>query len=276
MNEAALLNQVPRVSVVMPVDRVDPYLEPAIESILRQAYSDFELLLVENSRKRELHEMILRATAGDARVRILEAPRIGGLALALNLGIAAARGEYIARMDGDDVSLPERIEEQVRYMDAHPDVAVLGCRIQLIDEKGSKVARPYPFYETDRQIRRILPFRTPMPHPALMLRREVLLAVAGYKYGHSAEDWEMLIRIARDPSRKFHNLDRVLFEHRRHSAQVTRPDLIRAVFSDTAAFLFSEFLRTWSWKYLAGICLKHPLVVKARRTGRRLQGDDVN
>lgn len=260
----------------MPVHRADPYLAAAIESILRQTFSDFELLMVKNSSARELHDMITQAAAGDERVTMIEAPQIGGLALALNLGIAAARGEYIARMDGDDLSLPDRLMRQVRYMEAHSGVAVLGCRVQMIDENGDEVARPYPFYESDREIRRILPLRTPMAHPALMFRKDVLLEIGGYKFGHSSEDWELLIRIARKREWKLHNLDCVLFHYRRHSAQITRPERTKAVFQDTAGYLFSEFLRTFSWKYLAGMVIKHPLVVRARVAARRLSGDRVN
>jgi glycosyltransferase involved in cell wall biosynthesis len=260
----------------MAIYRVDAYLSAAIQSILQQTFSDFELLIVLDTRSHDMRDTILSLCVGDSRVKLLESPPLGGLALALNLGIAAARGEYVARMDGDDICLPDRLATQVRYMDDHPDVAVLGCKIQMIDEDGTKVARPYPFYETDRQIRDVLPLRNPMPHPALMYRKSVLLAIGGYKYAHSGEDWELFIRIARDKNRKFHNLDRVLFEYRRHAAQGTRPDLMRAVFLEAAAFLFSEFLRTGSPKYLLGMLLKFPPLLKTRNALRKLAGDRVS
>ncbi len=266
----------PRVSVVMAINRIDAYLKLALDSILNQSFADFELLIVVDARSRELHGTIFDLCMGDQRVKILESPSLGGLALALNLGIAASRADLIARMDGDDISLPERFVQQVRYLDEHPEVAVVGCRVELIDENGNAVTRRYPFYESNREIRKILPFRTPMPHPALMLRKGVLLAVGGYKYAHSAEDWELFIRIARDDRWQFHNLDRVLFQYRRHPLQGTRPELIRAVFLDTASFLFSEFLRTLSWRYLAGICLKHPWLLKTRNSIRQLLGDKTN
>ncbi len=262
----------PRVTVLLPCHQADAYLKIAINSILKQSMRDFELLIIMDARLRGQESSIEAFAQGDGRVRLLSSLVVGSLAASLNLGIHHARGEYIARMDGDDVSLPDRIEVQTRYLDEHPEIAALGGRLELIDEQGSKLKRSYPFYKTDLEIRSILPLRNPMPHPALMFRRDVLLAVGGYKYAHSAEDWELFLRIARDRKRLLHNLDKVLVQYRRHASQITRPELAGAVFYETGGFLFSEFLRTSSPKYLAGIVLKLPLLVRARLAWRRLRG----
>jgi hypothetical protein len=128
----------------------------------------------------------------------------------------------------------------------------------------------WPLSRQNRCSRGILPFRTPMVHHTVMMRKSTLSAVGGYMYAHSREDWQLLLRIARNRDWKFHNLDCVLFEYRRHAAQGTRPDLMRAVFLETAAFLFSEFLRTGSVKYLVRICLKFPPALKTH--GMRFAG----
>ena len=107
-------NNIPRVTVIMAVNRVDEYLRAAIESILEQTFHEFDFLIIVDAACRHLEEEVRRLGAGDRRVRILEAPSLGGLAFALNMGIAEARGEYIARMDGDDISRPDRLQEQVR------------------------------------------------------------------------------------------------------------------------------------------------------------------
>ena len=106
------------------------------------------------------------------------------------MGIGESYGEYIARMDSDDISLPERFEEQVRYLDENKDVDVLGCRVRLIDSVSESLERSYPYFQSNRDIRRVLPFRNPLMHPALMFRKSVLLSVQGYKYGHTSEDHE--------------------------------------------------------------------------------------
>jgi glycosyltransferase involved in cell wall biosynthesis len=218
---------------------------------------------------RDLKEKILELCVGDIRVRILESPSVGGFAFALNMGIAESHGEYIARMDSDDISLPERFEEQVRYLDENKDVDVLGCRVRLIDSVSESLERSYPYFQSNRDIRRVLPFRNPLMHPALMFRKSVLLSVQGYKYGHTSEDHEMYIRMARNPKIGFYNLDKLLFEHRRHEMQGTGLGRIKASYVEISGFLFTEFLLTHSPKYLFGMFVIHPWVRRARMALRK-------
>ncbi|HET6215394.1 MAG TPA: glycosyltransferase [Acidobacteriaceae bacterium] len=261
---------IPRVTVIMAVNRVDEYLRPAIESILQQTFHEFDFLIIVDAACRPLKEEVNRIGAGDRRIRILEAPSLGGLAFALNMGIAEARGEYIARMDGDDVSRPDRLQEQVGYMDAHQEVAVLGCRVQLINAKSEKVNRQYPYFQSDKAIRRVLPFRNPLPHPALMFRKSALYSVHGYKYGHTSEDHEMFIRMARNPEIKFCNMDKLLFDYRRHDRQGTRlGPRTRVCYVEISGFLFVEFLSTHSPKYLLGMFIIHPWVRQIRMIIRK-------
>lgn len=270
ITQPSLPSEPPRVTVVMAVNRIDGYFGPAVQSVLQQTFPHFELLIMVDAACREQYQQIARMTGHDSRVRVIEAPSLGGLAFALNLGIAQAQGEYIARMDGDDLSHPQRLEEQVRFLEAHPEVTVLGCRVQLIDARSEKVNRRYPFFSSDREIRRVLPFRNPLPHPALMFRRSALFAVGGYKHGHSSEDHEMFIRMARDKTIRFHNLDQCLFDYRRHDAQGTRlGPRTRICFVEISGFLFSEFLRTHSPKYLFGMLIIHPGVRAARMQLRK-------
>lgn len=263
-------NDIPRVTVIMAVNRVDEYLRPAIESILEQTFHEFDFLIIVDAACRQLKDEVRRLGAGDRRVRILEAPSLGGLAFALNMGIAEARGEYIARMDGDDVSRPDRLHEQVGYMDEHREVAVLGCRVQLINAKSEKVNRQYPYFQSDKDIRRVLPFRNPLPHPALMFRKSALYSVHGYKYGHACEDHEMFIRMARNPEIKFCNMDKLLFDYRRHDMQGTRlGPRTRVCYVEVSGFLFVEFLSTHSPKYLFGMFVIHPWVRRIRMIIRK-------
>lgn len=267
-------NEIPRVTVVMAVNRVDEYLRPAVESILQQTFREFDFLIIADAGCRDLKDELRQLVAGDGRVRILESPSLGGLAFALNMGIAEARGEYIARMDGDDISRPDRLQEQVGYMDEHSDLSVLGCRVQLINSKSEKVNRQYPYFQSDKDIRRVLPFRNPLPHPALMFRKGALFAVHGYKYGHASEDHEMFIRMARNPEMKFCNMDRLLFDYRRHDTQGTRLGArTRVCYLEISGFLFAEFLSTHSLKYLFGMFVIHPWVRKIRMVLRKwIQG----
>lgn len=269
-------NEAPiRVTVLMPFHRLDPYLELAVQSILDQSFPDFELLLIADTRLLGQEKSIMALAKEDPRVRLLPSLPVGGLAAGLNIGIAQARGEYIARMDSDDISMPNRLAAQVTHMDKYPEIAVLGSRLTLIDEGGLKIRQEYPYYENDQAIRSVLPLRNPMPHPALMFRRTVLIALGGYKYAHSAEDWELLIRLARNRTWQLHNLDATLVLYRRHASQITRPELTRTVFLETSAFLFAELLRTGSPKYAAAMLIKLPLLVRVRLAWRKLRGKSM-
>lgn len=264
-------NHHPRVSVLMALNRVDSFLELAIDSILQQTFQDFELVIVVDSGCGGVDAALPENCRQSPKVRLIEAPPVGGFVYALNTGIAASRGKYIARMDGDDISAPDRLNEQVAYLDAHPEVAVVGCRARLIDAEGNTLERRYPYFQSNEQIRSVLPYRNPLLHPALMFRKDALLAVGGYKYGHTSEDHELFIRMARNPNIKFHNLEKELFAYRRHELQATRPGRIRVSFVEISGFLFTEFLLTYSPKYLFGMFIIHPWVRGIRMSFRKLR-----
>lgn len=266
----------PRVSIVMAVNRMDDYLEPAIDSILNQTFKDLEFVVIVDSSCPGLAERVLELGRGDGRIRILTASIGGGLAFSLNMGIANARGEYVARMDGDDVSRPGRIQLQVEYLDQNPDVDVVGCRVQFIDQDSRIIPRPYRYFQTNKQIRNVLPYRNPLPHPALMFRKNTLIAVQGYKYGHFSEDHEMFIRMARNPDVKFFNLDQVLFEYRRHASQLTHSTRMKQHYAEISGFLYTEFLLTHSPKYFFGMFVIHPWVRRLRLVCRKwLRGSEI-
>jgi glycosyltransferase involved in cell wall biosynthesis len=260
----------PRVSVVMAVNRIDAYLGSAIESILNQTFRDFEFIIVVDTSCPGLMSTVLKMGNGDKRIKVLEARLGGGLAFSLNLGINEARGEYIARMDGDDISRPDRLLIQVQYLDEHPDVALVGCRVQFIDSNSQMIKRKIATCESNEEIRKMLPFKNTLPHPALMFRKSALLEVHGYQYGHYSEDHEMFIRMARDRATKFQNLEDVLYEYRRHPSQITHPNNMKKAYSEISGFLYTEFLLTHSPKYLFGMFVVHPWVRKTRLLIRRL------
>jgi glycosyltransferase involved in cell wall biosynthesis len=266
----------PKVSVLMALNRADAYLKPAMDSILNQSFRDFEFLIVVDALCEGLTERVLELGGGDARIRILMARIGGGLAFSLNIGVAECRGAYIARMDGDDVSRSNRLLRQAEFLDQHPQVAIVGSRVQLIDQDSKPIAREYPYFQTNEQIRRVLPYRNPLPHPGLMFRKSAIIAVQGYKYGHFSEDHEMFIRMARDPNLEFYNLEETLFEYRRHSLQLTNTANMRRHYAEISGFLFTEYLLTHSPKYLFGMLVVHPWLRRARLALRKFRrGSDL-
>jgi len=183
---------------------------------------------------------------------------LGGLANALNFGICQVRGKYIARMDADDISLPSRLKTQYDFLENHPNIVLVGCDSKLIDASGNVLKQKFKFYQDNYSIRRMLPIRNTILHPAIMVRTELMLAMGGYKYGNMSEDHELFIRISRSNSNEFHNINKILFCYRRHPNQITDISRARKNFCEISGFLFTEFLLTLNFKYILGMCVVSP------------------
>ncbi len=202
----------PMVSVVMSVNNGEAYLAEAIDSILRQIFTDFEFIIVDDG-STDTSADIMRAQT-DSRIRLITIDKNVGLAGALNLGINHARGQYIARMDCDDISQPSRLQQQVDYLNVHPQVCVLGSRMQVVD------ADKHPIFDFDVPLPHSLIvwnlfFGRTFAHPSVMIRRDVLMQVGGYDESIStAQDvdlWSRLIGQGR-----FANLPDQLLLYRSH------------------------------------------------------------
>ena len=252
----------PSVSVIMAAHRHDPYIDKAAASILAQSFEDFELIIVANAAPDAFVGHLTALQSSDLRIRLVRIP-LPGLANALNHGLSLARGELVARMDADDISLPDRLAFKRAAMVDDPRLAVVGCRSDLIDARGDVIGE-FPFFGDDRSIRRALPYRNPLLHPCLMMRKSTLISIGGYRYGHMSEDHEMFIRLARDSSITFKNIDDRLFQHRRHAGQITSVDSLKRHYPEVAGFLVTEFLFTHNPMYLVGTVVLHPWVRSAR------------
>jgi hypothetical protein len=192
----------PAVSVLMAVYNGEPYVSQAIDSILGQTFTDFELILVEDGSIDNTKSILNDYSRQDSRVMLLENGRNQGLVYSLNRGLAMARGEYIARMDADDVSLPGRLAKQVGYMEQHPEVGVLGTNIVYIDADGRimyggrpKDTRP----ASPDVIKWMLLWRCPIYHPTVMARRAVFERT-GFTYDPDfwpSEDRELWTRLSK-------------------------------------------------------------------------------
>src|SRR4051812_26679567 len=122
----------PTVSVLMAVYNGEQYLREAVNSILSQTFKDFEFIIIDDGSTDRSPELLASYARADSRVKLISRPN-KGLTKSLNEGLHAARGEFVARMDGDDISLPERFERQVSYLREHPEVVLVGSRVEFID-----------------------------------------------------------------------------------------------------------------------------------------------
>ncbi len=198
------------VSVVMAVCNEPPaVVRTSIQSIMDQTYQNFELLIYDDSTDGATREAV-DLFAGDGRVKVIREKERMGFAHALNLGLHEARGAYIARMDGDDISLPERLEKEASYLERHKDVYVLGGQVDIIDESGRVVSeRKYPL--GGGKLFFFSAVRNPLAHPAVMMRRE--LVEEGFSYDESlemSEDLDLWLRIMNHSHRIANLPDKVL------------------------------------------------------------------
>lgn len=188
--------EMPKVSVLMAVYNGDRYLREAIDSILGQTFQDFEFLIINDGSTDRTREVIL--SYDDPRIRLVDNEHNLGLTQSLNRGLMLAKGEFVARQDGDDISEPERLAKQVAFLEANPEVALLGTWYKKIDAQGSLIGlRELPCDYT--QIRWSLLFFCPLVHSAVMLRKPTVVEQLGtYDESFSySQDYEFWSRIAR-------------------------------------------------------------------------------
>lgn len=159
----------PQVSVIMSVYEDQQYIEKAIESILNQEFSDFEFVIIDDCGGDDTAQIVSRYAIDDARIHLLRNEENQGLTRSLNRGFAHATGKYLARMDADDVSHPERLRQQVAFMEAHPEVGVLGTFHRYTNEDTVKVSP----VDHEAIVARLL-FTNVFCHPSVMLRKDVV------------------------------------------------------------------------------------------------------
>jgi glycosyltransferase involved in cell wall biosynthesis len=180
----------------MAVYNGEPYLHEALESILQQSFGDFEFLIINDGSTDRTREIVL--SYSDPRICLLDNPGNLGLTRSLNRGLALARGEFVARQDADDISEPQRLARQVAFLQAHPEVALLGTWYTKINNEGTLIAkRKLPCDYTDLRWR--LLFSCPFVHSCVMLRKAAVLEQIGF-YNEDfdySQDFELWRRIAR-------------------------------------------------------------------------------
>jgi len=208
----------PKISVLMSVHNGEPYLPSSVESILRQTLADWELVIIDDASTDNTGSILAEYAQQDTRIVWLTNPMNLGLAESLNIGLKVARGEYIARQDADDISLPSRFEEQVAFMDAHPEIGIAGTWVEIMGDKQGIWSHPI----NSEEIRCALLFYNPVTHSSVMIRREPFVA-AGLGYDRrfvNAEDYALWVRASRHLA--LGTIPKVLLRYRVHSEQVSR------------------------------------------------------
>ena len=194
----------------------------ALESILRQEFRDFEVVVVVSGEKKFAREIARKS----AKIRLFEfdqkvvstrrlplSEKLFGIITARNISLEKARGKYVAYADFDDVSEPGRLGKQVRFLKEHPEIGAVGTAMTMIDGQGNIIGvRSAP--ETDSGIRKKLLQFNPMPQPSLMAQASLVRKAGGYRKDGIPEDYDLWVRMAK--LTKFHNLQEPLVRYRVH------------------------------------------------------------
>ena len=231
----------PRVSVVMPAYNAQSFIADAISSILDQTFSDFEFIII-NDGSIDATVSIIK-TFADPRIRLINMPRNMGIVAALNAGLDAARGEYIARMDSDDMSLPERFARQVEHLDTHPECAVVGVQ-PICFGALNLIGNPNPANLT--MIKMLT--ENQICHPGVMIRRAVLDEY-NLRYNpdyETCEDYELWTRVLQHA--QIHNIPDRLLKYRVHGNNLTiRNKPIQAERTKRVQTKIREYLGNQTW-----------------------------
>ena len=206
----------PLVTVLMPVYNGCLYLHEAISSVLDQSFTDFELLVVDDGSTDDSVRVI--QSFQDSRIRLLHNEKNYGLITTLNIGIENSQGCYIARMDSDDISLPDRLDRQVSFMENNPQISVCGSWVRTIGERPGEV---WNYMQNSDEIKCGLLFQNQLAHPSVIMRRSILENTslrydAVFKH---VEDYQLWVALAKDTL--LSNIPEVLVEYRIHANQVS-------------------------------------------------------
>jgi glycosyltransferase involved in cell wall biosynthesis len=212
----------------MPVRNGARWLREAVDSVLGQELRDFELVIIDDGSDDDTLGVIERCRRDDDRMRVLRQPP-QGIVAALNLGIAAARASFLARLDADDVARPDRLARQFAFIECHDRVDLVGSAAQLIDESGTVIGRVAPPVDPGK-LARHLRRGNPVVHSSVMMRADAVRRSGGYRTAFAAaEDYDLWLRMSEHGG--IANLPEPLVSLRRHGASVSRRNAVRQAFS---------------------------------------------
>lgn len=220
----------PFITVLMATyNEKENYLKEAVESILNQTYGNFEFLICDDSTNQETKDILDEFTKVDKRVRIIRAPERLGFVKSLNEGLRQAKGEWIARMDSDDIAFPNRFEEEIKFIGQ--GVGAIGSECITVNGQGKIqgkfIKTPYRWYQTKLYL---WLGKTPIVHPTALINKELLLSQGGYDVNFKVvEDFDIWIRLVQES--KLINVPKPLLYYRVHETNVhlLKADLIRKV-----------------------------------------------
>lgn len=204
----------PRVSVIMGIynEKNRENVIKAIDSVLTQTYKDFEFIICDDGSTEDFYKWLSDYCKKDSRIKIIRNRGNQGLSVALNNCLKEAAGEYIVRMDADDISVRERLEKQVKFMDENARYVMAGSNVELIDDAGKWGERKL----VEKPEEKDFLFNSPFVHPSIIIRSEVIKELGGYsteKYALRNEDYDLFMRMYA-AGFKAYNIQQILLKYR--------------------------------------------------------------
>lgn len=207
------------VSVLMPVYNAEKYIKTAVDSIIEQTFTDFEFIIINDGSTDGTLGVLEKYAKQDGRIRLISREN-KGLIATLNEGMSIAKAPLIARMDADDVSLPDRLAIQKTYMDNNPAVNCIGGVSRVIDSEGRFLIHTDTPFGAKKVEEMALSGRSPITHPTAMMRTESLRLIGGYKeQNYPAEDLALWLELSEIG--EINNIEEVLLEYRIHDASIS-------------------------------------------------------
>ncbi|MBR8823446.1 O-antigen biosynthesis glycosyltransferase WbnJ [Fusobacterium necrophorum] len=258
----------PKISIIMPVCKYDEYLEQAINSILAQTFQEFEFLIIANGMLVDSFQKLQSFCQKDSRVRLYQTS-IKQLQYNLNYALDLAQAEIIARMDGDDIAFPTRLEKQYFYL-LEENIDLLGSNFEYIDEKNLKIDKKNYILLRNAEIRKAMTIFCPFCHPTIMFKKSIVLDAGAYCFGNIAEDWELYLRLRRNAEIKFANYPEVLLQYRQHSKQMSKQSSKMDSIIVSGLYV-REFVYTKNIAYLKGALIHFFLATPFRKILKRME-----
>ena len=256
----------PLVSVLLPCYNAARTLKETLESLSCQTFEDFEVIAVDDGSTDETSSILQESAHVDQRIRLINQTH-SGIVTALNAGMQACQSPFIARMDADDLAHPQRLALQAAFLEQHPGIAVVGCRVRGYPPED--VRQGFSIYLdwqnsllTNEDIRREMFIESPLAHPSVIVRKEWLFKVGGYQEHGWPEDYDLWLRLYLAGA-GFAKLPEILLDWREHTARLTRQD---------SRYSLENFLRAKAYYLVRGPLLERGAVLLwgAGMVGRRL------
>jgi glycosyltransferase involved in cell wall biosynthesis len=199
----------------LAVHNGEKYLREAVESVLAQTLTDFKFLIIDDGSTDASPQILRQFAAADSRIQLVTQPN-AGLTRTLNRGLKLAETEFVARMDSDDVCLPTRLKAQVAFLREHADVSLVGSSVELIDPEGCPIwPKPGVLVEHEKIDADLLRKGWPIVHPAVMMRKNAVMAIGGYDETYlTNQDHDLFLRLAEHG--RVANLPQTLLKYRQH------------------------------------------------------------